>query len=137
MSKKTVTDEMKIKDKFLINIASRTDEKKIKFTKWLNAQTNPQNSFLSIIEHCIDRFGYEDVTDHDIAKRLHTEILYFNHNEVATAKPKMIENQNFQVNKDVAEDKIEVKKEQVNKVNEEPQENPEKENDIVADLNSF
>lgn len=78
MSNKSNSEELKIKEQFLINIKSRNDEKKYKFTKWLNAQSNPQNSFLSLIEHCIDRFGYEDVTDHEIAKKLHTEILYFN-----------------------------------------------------------
>jgi hypothetical protein len=81
MSNKSNNEELKIKEQFLINIKSRNDEKKYKFTKWLNAQSNPQNSFLSLIEHCIDRFGYEDVTDHEIAKKLHTEILYFNSNE--------------------------------------------------------
>ncbi|MCM3603142.1 hypothetical protein M3175_20595 [Robertmurraya korlensis] len=137
MSKKIGNEEQKIKGKFLINIESRTDEKKIKFTKWLNAQTNPQNSFLSLIEHCIDRFGYEDVTDHEIAKRLHTEILYFNNNDVPQTNIKMVEANNLKMDNEVEKEKIEIKK-QVKKVSEvEPQEDPEDDNNIIADLNSF
>lgn len=86
MSKKVNNEDGKLKETFLINFKSRNDEKKLKFTKWLAAQSNPQSSFLSLIEHCIDRFGYEDVTDHEIAKKLHTEILYFN-NQHLSDKP--------------------------------------------------
>ncbi|MED4057217.1 hypothetical protein ACQRXC_28890 (plasmid) [Niallia taxi] len=90
-------EEIKLKETFLINIKSRNDEKKLKFSKWLQAQSNPQNSFLSLIEHCIDRFGYEDVTDHEIAKKLHTEILYFNNqkiSEVTEKSEQVIKSQN-------------------------------------------
>ena len=126
MTNKINNEEMKIKEQFLINIKSRNDEKKYKFTKWLNAQSNPQNSFLSLIEHCIDRFGYEDVTDHGIAKKLHTEIpTATNHinkkNSTELEPPKMKQ-------KPAAKEKvIEEKKVEVN----------EEENNIDADLSSF
>jgi hypothetical protein len=67
-----------LKEKALLNYAARPHETKVKFSEWCNAQHNLQNSFLSLVEHMIDRFGYVDVCDHDIAKKLHTEILYFN-----------------------------------------------------------
>lgn len=81
MSKNISKDGEKIREQLLINIKSRSDEKKIKFTKWCNAQSNVQNSILSLIEHSIDRFGYADITDHEIAKKLYMEILYFNKEE--------------------------------------------------------
>lgn len=140
MTNKINNEEMKIKEQFLINIKSRNDEKKYKFTKWLNAQSNPQNSFLSLIEHCIDRFGYEDVTDHEIAKKLHTEILYYNSNEeiqlpeISTATNHINKKNSTELEppkmkqKPAAKEKvIEEKKVEVN----------EEENNIDADLSSF
>lgn len=137
MSNKGNKEELKIKEQFLINIKSRNDEKKLKFTKWLNAQSNPQNSFLSLIEHCIDRFGYEDVTDHEIAKRLHTEILYFNNSDIAQSNLKMEEVNNQQTETKEIPEKIMRPKENklTNKI--EQKKDEEEEKNIVADLNSF
>lgn len=110
-------DEIKIKGKFLINIESRTEEKKLKFTKWLNAQSNPQNSFLSLIEHCIDRFGYEDVMDHEVARKLYTELLYFNNKEVLKPKDVTVVNDFLEEDQDKKEKseertrKVDVKRE--------------------------
>ena len=73
--------ELKIKESFLLKISSRNDAQKIKFTKWINAQSNPQSSFLSLINHMIDRFGYEDVTDHEIAKKLYSEMLHYSEHD--------------------------------------------------------
>lgn len=78
--------DMKIKDKFPINLSSRSEEKRIKFTKWLNAQSNAQNSFLALVEHMVDRFGFADVTEHEIAKKLFTEKLEFENTPVQPIK---------------------------------------------------
>ncbi|MGM0941303.1 MAG: hypothetical protein ACQEWU_10120 [Bacillota bacterium] len=117
-------NQLKIKSKFLINIDSRTEEKKKKFTEWLAVQRNPQNSFLSLIEHCIDRFGYEDVTDHEIAKKLHTEILYFNNERIDQDDLRSRINNNYKS----TERKNEKKEESNKEVREEK---------ISADLSSF
>ncbi|MCM3113595.1 hypothetical protein [Lederbergia lenta] len=140
MTNKNNKEELKIKSKFLINIESRTDEKKLKFTQWLSAQSNPQNSFLSLIEHCIDRFGYEDVTDHEIAKRLHTEILYFNNIEgvqlsETVGKTPYIQNNNRASEISKKEKTINVRKKVVEEDND--YEIEEAQNIIDADLNSF
>ncbi|MGG3641472.1 hypothetical protein ABES38_08840 [Bacillus gobiensis] len=130
-------EELKLKGKFLINIESRTDEKKRKFTRWLQAQSNPQNSFLSLIEHCIDRFGYVDVTDHEIAKKLYTELLYFN-NESIQSNEKMVEATFFQTEDEVAPEKLKKKPRKKKEVTEEDQQDEEEEqNNIDADLSSF
>ncbi len=71
------SNDFKIKDRFPINLSSRSEEKRIKFTKWLNAQSNAQNSFLALVEHMVDRFGYTDITDYEVAKKLFTEKLEF------------------------------------------------------------
>ncbi|PTY92338.1 hypothetical protein [Heyndrickxia sporothermodurans] len=140
MTNKINNEEMKIKEQFLINIKSRNDEKKYKFTKWLNAQSNPQNSFLSLIEHCIDRFGYEDVTDHEIAKKLHTEILYYNSNEeiqlpeISTATNHI----NMKNSAELEPPKMKQKPASKEKVIEEKKvEVNEEKNNIDADLSSF
>lgn len=137
MSNKS-NEELKLKGKFLINIESRTEEKKLKFTKWLNAQSNPQNSFLSLIEHCIDRFGYVDVTDHEIAKKLHTEILYFNNNEMTQTNVEVDEPTNFQANNELITEKFAVKTQNEDKAKEIDQRADTAErNNIDADLSSF
>lgn len=74
-------DDLKIKNSFLINLNSRSEEKKTKFTRWINAQSNAQSSILSVIEHMIDRFGYEDVMDHEVARKLYMEQLHFSNPE--------------------------------------------------------
>lgn len=38
--------------------------------KWVNAQSNVQNSITSLVRHMIEQFGYRDVTAHDIQKAL-------------------------------------------------------------------
>lgn len=110
MSSKLNNEESKLKETFLINFKSRNDEKKLKFTKWLAAQSNPQSSFLSLIEHCIDRFGYQDVTDHEIAKKLHTEILYYNNqhiSEIPEKKEQVVIQKSESENIHIVEDEIE------------------------------
>ncbi|WP_368298890.1 hypothetical protein [Cytobacillus firmus] len=143
MSNKINNEELKIKEQFLINIKSRNDEKKYKFTKWLNAQSNPQNSFLSLIEHCIDRFGYEDVTDHEIAKKLHTEILYYNSNEgiqlseKTTGKDLIHASESPESQSSIKQQKPIVKENFVEKKIIERDKEAETENKIDADLSSF
>lgn len=73
-------DEDKIRETFLIKIKHRKMDQKVKINEWVKAQSNFQASMVSLIEHMIDRFGNEDITDHLIAKKLHTEMLYFNNN---------------------------------------------------------
>lgn len=85
--------EKKIREKFLINLSSRNPDSIAKFSKWLDSQTNPQSSFLALIEHSIDRFGYADVMDHEIAKKMHTEYLYFNNDNITP--PNTIEKTNI------------------------------------------
>lgn len=81
MAQQDNPEKIKIKNQFLINLGSRPDDKKVKFTKWINAQSNAQNSFLALIEHMIDRFGYEDITDHEVSRKLFSERLHFNNTE--------------------------------------------------------
>ncbi|MEV2909468.1 hypothetical protein ABNF65_12665 [Paenibacillus larvae] len=38
--------------------------------KWVNAQSNVQNSITSLVRHMIEQFGYRDITAHDIQKSL-------------------------------------------------------------------
>lgn len=140
MSNKNNKEELKIKEQFLINIKSRNDEKKLKFTQWLNAQSNPQNSFLSLIEHCIDRFGYVDVTDHEIAKKLHTEILYFNSQEGIQLSEKNTGGNYIQTSKDSGSDSLEKQKQSIKKesiIKKENNDEVEEDNEINADLGSF
>ncbi|MEK6189799.1 MAG: hypothetical protein N2A99_02280 [Carnobacterium alterfunditum] len=82
MSQYENPENLKLKNTFLIKITNRSDEKKMKFTKWVNAQNNAQNSFMTLIEHMIDRYGYEDITDHEIARKLYKEQLHFNGEEI-------------------------------------------------------
>ncbi|MFE5473877.1 hypothetical protein [Bacillus safensis] len=77
--------ETKIKNTIYINITKKSETKKQKIAKWCENQPNLTNSVLSLIEHAIDRFGYEDVTDHDVERKLYIERLHFdskgNHHE--------------------------------------------------------
>lgn len=130
---KNINGELKVRGKFLINIESRSEEKRIKFTKWINAQNNPQSSFLSLIEHCIDRFGYADVMEHEVAKKLHTELLYFGEQDYTQLNIKNLER----------EDTSSTRNSQVENINTN-QDNTksnsssfEEENILKADLNSF
>lgn len=72
-----------LKDQVSLKFTSRPHETKVKFSKWYAAQNNVQNSMLSIVEHMIDRFGNVDVCDHEIAKKLYTEMIHFNGNSVS------------------------------------------------------
>ncbi|MGP3788236.1 hypothetical protein [Paenibacillus sp. 1A_MP2] len=38
--------------------------------KWVNGQSNVQNSLTSIVRHLIEQFGYQDVTSYDVQKVL-------------------------------------------------------------------
>jgi len=67
----------KLKTSVLLKYTSRPEEKILKFSKFYHAQSNFQNSVLSMVEHMIDRFGYVDICDHEISKKLHTEMLQF------------------------------------------------------------
>lgn len=75
--------EFKLKPRQSVNIESRSEEAIARFSKWVHEQNNFSSSILSLVEHCIDRFGYEDVLQHDIAKKLHKEQLYFSNKEIA------------------------------------------------------
>lgn len=85
MTKQQNDKDLKVKESFLIKINSRNENQKITFTRWINAQNKPQDSLLAIINHMVDRFGYVDVMDHEISKKLYTEMLHFdNSSEVIT-----------------------------------------------------
>jgi len=43
--------------------------------KWIDAQSNIQNTLTSLALHMIDRFGYRNITDHDIQKIMYQELL--------------------------------------------------------------
>lgn len=43
--------------------------------KWINEQQSIQNSLTSVVLHFIDRFGYRNITDHDIQKLLYQELM--------------------------------------------------------------
>lgn len=70
-------DEIPLKTQVGLKLGARPHDKIVKFSKWYHAQSNAQNSFFSMVEHMIDRFGYVDICDHEIAKKLHTEMLHF------------------------------------------------------------
>lgn len=70
-------EEIPLKTQVGLKFNSRSHDKIVKFSKWYHAQSNAQNSFFSMVEHMIDRFGYVDICDHEIAKKLHTEMLHF------------------------------------------------------------
>ncbi|MGG3879617.1 hypothetical protein [Bacillus smithii] len=67
----------KERKQLLIGLDNLNDKKKKKINQWVDAQLNYKNSILKLIEHAIYRFGYCDVTDYEIEKRLHTEMLVF------------------------------------------------------------
>lgn len=46
-----------------------------KVNRWIDAQSNIQLSLASIVLHMIDRFGYRNITEHDIQKILYQEPL--------------------------------------------------------------
>lgn len=124
--------EKKIRKTFPINLSSRSEEKQLKFTDWINAQSNAQNSILSLIEHSIDRFGYVDVTDHDVAKKLYTEILTFNNQTAAKVEQAVISNDDNSFKEE------KVKTENPLQQNDLKEEDKKEENDdYEADLNSF
>lgn len=81
MTQNNENNEMKLKNSFLLNMKSRNDKQKKMFTDWINAQSNPQNSFLALINHMVDRFGYADIMDHEVSKKLYREMMYFNNEE--------------------------------------------------------
>ncbi|MCM3227565.1 hypothetical protein [Terribacillus saccharophilus] len=66
-----------IKSTFLFNYTKRPPEQKERINAWFDAQYNKVSSIISLIDHCIERFGYEDVTSHEIQQRLFKERLYF------------------------------------------------------------
>ena len=65
----------KIRESFLIKPGNRSQETKEKFSNWIEAQSNAQNSILALISHVVDRFGYVDIMDHEIAKKMYADIL--------------------------------------------------------------
>lgn len=77
----------KIRESFLIKLQAKSPETKKKFSKWLDAQSNGQNSLLSLIEHSIDRFGFADIMDHEISKKMYTENLYYNNSSLNIGTP--------------------------------------------------
>lgn len=95
---KSNRDTDKPLDQFLISIKSRPVEKKVKFTRWKNSQQNAQASFLQLVEYCIERFGYEDITDFEISKQFHEDIFLKNNNISETQRNmiKSVENNNKQ-----------------------------------------
>ncbi|KGX85202.1 hypothetical protein [Pontibacillus litoralis] len=117
----------KLREKFLMNISSKSEVKKEKFTRWIDAQSNAQNSIFSLIEHSIDRYGYEDITDHEIAKKLHTEMLYYNNNLIKQNEEKI---QTTKLNE--TQSKTENKS-----IGSEHKRDEPITNDIKADLSSF
>ncbi|WP_337035802.1 hypothetical protein [Paenibacillus illinoisensis] len=46
-----------------------------KVNRWIDEQSNIQLSLASIVLHMVDRFGYRDITEHDIQKILYQEPL--------------------------------------------------------------
>ncbi|MFS0783355.1 hypothetical protein [Bacillus sp. 1P06AnD] len=61
-----------------INYKNRKDSQKEKIKNWLAAQSNATQSILSLIEHSIDRYGYTDVEDHEVRRKMYLEIVTFN-----------------------------------------------------------
>lgn len=76
----------KIRQQFPINLEKRNDTTKVKINKWLDAQSNYSASVISIIEHMIERFGYVDVTDREISRKLYEEILHVGYKEIQLEK---------------------------------------------------
>ncbi|MCE0555299.1 hypothetical protein LQK80_37265 [Bacillus thuringiensis] len=51
----------------------KDEEARNKINKWCDQQEKIQVSLTSLVLHMIDRFGYKNITDHDIQKLLHQE----------------------------------------------------------------
>lgn len=51
----------------------KDEEARSKINKWCDQQEKIQVSLTSLVLHMIDRFGYKNITDHDIQKLLHQE----------------------------------------------------------------
>lgn len=66
-----------IRETFLLNFKNRKLEQKQLVNDWINAQDNVTASVLSLIQHSVDRFGFVDVLDHEISKRLFAETLMY------------------------------------------------------------
>ncbi|MGG1021104.1 hypothetical protein G3M81_23070 [Bacillus paralicheniformis] len=75
--------EIKNQNTIYLNIKHKKEEQKEKIAKWCENQSNKTNSILSLIEHAIDRFGNEDVMNHEIARKLYMERLYFDEKDRA------------------------------------------------------
>ncbi|HDR8408373.1 TPA: hypothetical protein QC295_001561 [Bacillus cereus] len=51
----------------------KDEESRNKINKWCDNQEKIQVSLTSLVLHMIDRFGYKNITDHEIQKLLHQE----------------------------------------------------------------
>lgn len=74
-----MTKEKKPPKQILVRLEGRPNMERI--YKWLEAQNNASLSTLSMINHMIDRFGYVDIMDHEVSKKLYQELLHFNAGE--------------------------------------------------------
>ncbi|EJQ01739.1 hypothetical protein [Bacillus cereus] len=51
----------------------KDEEARNKINKWCDQQEKIQVSLTSLVLHMIDRYGYRNITDHEIQKLLHQE----------------------------------------------------------------
>ncbi|MEK5081050.1 hypothetical protein MKX73_19175 [Solibacillus sp. FSL W7-1436] len=63
----------KPKNGISLRIDNQPLERQERLNEWLNAQSNNTQSIFNLIDHMIDRFGYTDVTSHEINKKLYLE----------------------------------------------------------------
>jgi len=101
--------DFKLKPRQTVNIESRSEETIARFSKWVHNQSNVSSSILSLVEHCIDRFGYVDVLEYEIAKKLYTEQLYFSDESSTYQK-------NIPVKNEIEESVIEPNSSEIKKV---------------------
>lgn len=71
-------DNLKIKKQLpVVKLDKKDQQTQERLSRWLEAQSNYSLSIITLIENMIDRFGYVDITNHEVLKKLYTEKLYY------------------------------------------------------------
>jgi hypothetical protein len=79
--------ELNLKAKMIINYENKSDELKDKILRWRRNQSNLTGNVLSLIEHAINTFGFVDLLDHEIQRRLYQGLLFSEGEKVRVENP--------------------------------------------------
>lgn len=77
-------ENLEIKKQILIKLDKKEKAVQQRISRWLSAQTNYSLSIITLIENMIDRFGYSDITNHEVLKKLYTERMYYQNQLIPT-----------------------------------------------------